>query len=100
MSAQRLRRWSNSVEMSYKCFVFTGKVRLFDLPIYLFTGVDEVKLTAKCAGALKGGAVGMHHDPHIVILVDLPNGPSGLNTYHCLVSGQPHIIVATQDVNP
>ena len=23
-SAQRLRRWSNIVEMSYECFVFTG----------------------------------------------------------------------------
>ena len=24
-SAQRLRRWSNIVQMLYKCFVFTGK---------------------------------------------------------------------------
>ena len=29
MSAQRLRRWSNIVQMVYKCFVFTGMVEAF-----------------------------------------------------------------------
>ena len=27
-SAQRLRRWSNLVQMLYKCFAFTGMARL------------------------------------------------------------------------
>ena len=40
MSAQRLRRWSNIVQMVYKGFVFAGKmVRLDSLTTYGFIGV-------------------------------------------------------------
>ena len=41
-SAQRLRRWSNIVQMSYKCFVHTGSIC-----------EDEVKITRGQTGSYR-----------------------------------------------
>ena len=41
--AQRLRRWSNIVQMLYKCFVFAGQRLLLLMIIIIFITPSKVK---------------------------------------------------------
>ena len=57
-SAQRLRRWSNIVQMVYKCFVYAGLQPLINCHLYFISG----------ALMLVPGAIACHAVAHRLIL--------------------------------